>query len=122
MENLEQIIAVASAGVGFLATLTGFLIPLVKNVKAKNRLLALKRLSSVLQTLIMDAEQFDDFTGEEKKEYVLTRANRYAIENDIPFDESAVDNEIEKIVSLSKNVNAAAKSATSVYRRDEFHM
>ena len=65
MENLEQIIAVASAGVGLLATLTGFLIPLVKNVKAKNKLMALKELSSVLQSLIMDAEQFVNFSGEE---------------------------------------------------------
>ena len=37
MEHLEQIITIASAGVGLLATVTGFLIPLVKNVKAKNR-------------------------------------------------------------------------------------
>lgn len=122
MENLEQIIAVASAGVGLLATLTGFLIPLVKSVKAKNKLMALKRLSSVLQSLIMDAEQFVNFSGEEKKEYVLTKANRYAIENNIPFDESAVDNEIEKIVNLSKNVNVGLRTAstTNVNQSDKY--
>ncbi len=105
MENLEQLITIASAGIGLLATITGFLIPLVKNVKAKNKLLALNQLSTLLKSLIVEAEQFVNFTGEEKKEYVMTKANRYALENKIPFDESIIDGEIEKIVKLSKNVN-----------------
>ncbi len=112
MKHLEQIITIASAGVGLLATVTGFLIPLVKNVKAKNRLTALNKLSALLNSLIVEAEQFANFTGAEKKQYVLTKANRYALENNIPFEESTVDAEIEKIVKLSKNVNVgAAKSA-----------
>lgn len=112
MKHLEQIITIASAGVGLLATVTGFLIPLVKNVKAKNRLTALNKLSVLLNSLIVEAEQFANFTGAEKKQYVLTKANRYALENNIPFEESTVDAEIEKIVKLSKNVNVgAAKSA-----------
>ena len=112
MEHLEQIITIASAGVGLLATVTGFLIPLVKNVKAKNRLTALNKLSVLLNSLIVEAEQFANFTGAEKKQYVLTKANRYALENNIPFEESTVDAEIEKIVKLSKNVNVGApKSA-----------
>ena len=84
--------------------------------------MALKELSSVLQSLIMDAEQFVNFSGEEKKEYVLTKANRYAIENNIPFDESAVDNEIEKIVNLSKNVNVGLRTAstTNVNQSDKY--
>ncbi len=107
MENLKQIITIASACVGLLATITGFLIPLVKNVKAKNRLSALNKLATTLQSLIVDAETFTHFTGAEKKEYVLTKANRYALENNIPFDEASVDAEIEKMVKLSKNVNVS---------------
>lgn len=114
MENLEQIITIASAGVGLFATITGFLIPLVKNVKAKNRLMALNQLSTFLNSLIVEAEQFANFTGEEKKQYVLTKANRYALENNIPFDESTVDTEIEKIVKLSKNVNVGAHKSTTI--------
>lgn len=110
MENLEQIITIASAGVGLLATITGFLIPLVKNVKAKNKLMALNQLSTLLKSLIVEAEQFVNFTGEEKKEYVLTKANRYALENKIPFDESTIDEEIEKMVKLSKNVNVRSSN------------
>ncbi len=107
MENLKQIITIASACVGLLATITGFLIPLVKNVKAKNRLSALNKLATTLQSLIVDAETFTHFTGAEKKEYFLKKANRYALENNIPFDEASVDAEIEKMVKLSKNVNVS---------------
>ncbi len=105
MENLKQIITIASACVGLLATITGFLIPLVKNVKAKNKLTALNKLSTTLQSLIIDAETFTNFSGAEKKEYVMTKANRYAIEHKIPYDEHAVSEKVEDMVSLSKEVN-----------------
>ena len=105
MENIKQIITIASACVGLLATITGFLIPLVKNVKAKNKLTALNKLSTTLQSLIIDAEAFTNFTGAEKKEYVMTKANRYAIEHKIPYDEQAVSEKVEDMVALSKEVN-----------------
>lgn len=114
MENLEKIITLASAGIGLLLTITGFLVPLVKNVKAKNRLSALNKLATMLQSLIVDAETFTNFSGAEKKEYVLTKANRYALENNIPFDEASVDAEIEKIVKLSKNVNISSNRASTL--------
>lgn len=113
MENFQQIITVASAAVGLLITVTGFLIPLVKNVKAKNKLIALNKLSTLLKTLIEEAEQYSNFSGAEKKEYVLTKANRYALENKIPFDEPSVDAEIEKVVQLSKNVNTGARKSSA---------
>lgn len=105
MENIKEIITIASACLGLLATITGFMIPLVKNVKAKNKLTALNKLTTTLQSLIVDAEAFTNFTGAEKKEYVMTKANRYAMENKIPYDEQAVSDKVEEIVALSKEVN-----------------
>ena len=90
---------------GFIATLTGFLIPLVKNVKAKNKLKSLNKLSVALQAFVVEAEQRVNFTGEEKKQFVLTKANRYALDNKIPFNEQSVEGEIESLVALSKSVN-----------------
>ncbi len=58
MEKIEQIIIIAANGLGLLATFTGFLIPLIKNVKAKNKLVAINKLTSTLQTLIIEAEEF----------------------------------------------------------------
>lgn len=112
MENIKEIITIASACLGLLATVTGFLIPLVKNVKAKNKLTALNKLSTTLQAFIVDAETFTNFTGAEKKEYVMTKANRYAIENKIPYDEQAVSDKVEEIVALSKEVNKRGTVST----------
>ncbi len=105
MENIKELITIASACLGFIATLTGFLIPLVKNVKAKNKLKSLNKLSVALQAFVVEAEQRVNFTGEEKKQFVLTKANRYALDNKIPFNEQSVDGEIESLVALSKSVN-----------------
>ena len=112
MENIKEIITIASACLGLIATITGFLIPLVKNVKAKNKLTALNKLSTTLQAFIVDAETFTNFTGAEKKEYVMTKANRYAIENKIPYDEQAVSDKVEEIVALSKEVNKRGTVST----------
>ncbi len=112
MDKIQQIITIASASLGFIVTLTGFLIPLVKNVKAKNKLIALNKLTSTLQNLIMEAENFANFTGAEKKEYVMTKANRYALENKIPYDEQAVSDKIEDMVALSKEVNKRGTEST----------
>ena len=46
------------------------------------------------------------YSGEEKKEYVMTKANRYAIENGIAFDEEAVSAKVEELISLTRQVNA----------------
>ncbi len=112
MENIKEIITIASACLGLVATVTGFLIPLVKNVKAKNKLSSINKLTTVLQTLIIDAEQFANYTGEEKKEYVLTKANRYALNNNIAFDEQTVSDKVEELVKLSKSVNVSKTAKT----------
>lgn len=111
MSRFKEIITIVSACLGLLATVTGFLIPLVKNVKAKNRLSAINKLTVTLQSLVVDAEKFADFSGAEKKEYVMTKINRYAIENKIPYDEQAVSEKIEDLVALSKEVNKRETTA-----------
>lgn len=114
MEYIEKIVTIVSACIGLLATITGFLVPLVKSVKAKNRLVAINKLTTELQTLIIDAEAFVNFSGEEKKEYVMTKANRYAIENKIPYNEADVSQKVEDLVALSKEVNKRETSHTKV--------
>lgn len=105
MESLREIITIISASLGFFATGIGFLIPLVKNIKAKNKLVSIKKLTSTLQSLIIDAEAFVNYSGAEKKEYVLTKANRFAIENKIPYNETELSDKIEELIVLSKEVN-----------------
>lgn len=113
MESLREIITIISASLGLFATIIGFLIPLIKNIKAKNKLVAIKKLTSTLQSLIIDAEAFVNFSGEEKKEYVLTKANRFAIDNKIPYNEADISEKIEKLICLSKEVNKRESTSVS---------
>ena len=48
---------------------------------------------------------FNNYLGNEKKEYVITKLNQFAIENNIDFDKEKLDERIEKLIKLSKNVN-----------------
>ncbi len=113
MNSIKEIITIVSACLGLIATAIGFLIPLVKNIKTKNRLSAIKKLTTTLQLLIIEAEAFVNFTGTEKKEYVLTKANRFAIDNKIPYNETDVSEKIEELISLSKEVNKRESTPAS---------
>lgn len=113
MEHIERIITIVSACLGLIATAIGFLIPLVKNVKTKNRLSAVKKLTDTLHSLIIEAETFVNFSGAEKKEYVMTKANRYAIDNKIPYNEADVSEKIEDLISISKEVNKRESTPAS---------
>lgn len=67
------------------------------------------KLKTFVQECITTAETFKNFTGEEKKEYVITKANQYAISKGIKFDTEKVSNLIEDLVTLTKQVNQREK-------------
>lgn len=61
---------------------------------------------SKLAELVKKAETFTNYSGAEKLNYVLTNYKLDCINNGIKYDEVAVTEQIEKIVDLTKNVNA----------------
>lgn len=69
-------------------------------------------ISEQLNAFIVEAEQFKNYTGKEKKNYVLTKMNQFSIENGIKFSSEFISEKIEEIISLTKNVN------TKEYRKD----
>lgn len=109
MNTLQQILAISATGVSFIVGLLTFLIKSVKNGKAKKFLQNTLKITDVLQPLIITAEQFLHFSGAEKKEYVLTKANQYALDNCIKFDRDKVSELINELVSTTKKVNARSK-------------
>lgn len=109
MDRLQQIITIISTVMGVIVTATGFLIPLVKNQKTKRALAAINKIVATIQPLVIDAEKFSQYSGEEKKQYVLTRVNDFCIKNNIVFDEAQVSALIEQIVATTKLVNARPK-------------
>ena len=113
MENIEKILAIISACLGIIITATGFLIPLVKNAKAKRTLEILNKISNEVKDFIVEAEQFVNYSGAEKKQYVMTRVNQLAIENKWKFDEEVVSEKIEEMITISKRVNQREQDKVS---------
>lgn len=106
MEHLKLLLSFAVTVLGLLISTLTFLIKSIGNAKAKKKASELLELCNVLLPYIEKAEKFVNYTGEEKKEYVMTQVNRYALENGIKFDYNVVSSKIEEYIELSKEVNA----------------
>lgn len=114
MENFELIVSLAGAALGLFITTATFLAKFVKNAKLKKAAEQTIEICNAILPYIEEAETFVNYSGEEKKAYVMTKVNQYAIENGISFDKELVDNEIEEMVKLSKEVNSREKDKQSI--------
>ena len=106
MENMEYILSLAGAALSILAAL---LTIAVKFVKAVNELKAREgkeEIGKKLPELIEEAEKFEEYSGAEKKEYVLDKVAEFAKETGIEADLQYVSEKIEELVELSRQVNA----------------
>ena len=68
-----------------------------------------KKLNKKIIDLIKIAKEFTNYSGIEKKEYVLTKLNQLSIDNKVNFCIEKASSKIEEFISLSKNVNAKEK-------------
>lgn len=109
MENLNIILSIAGTALGLLITTLTFLSKFIKSAKAKKFTEHLAQIGNMILPYIEEAENFVHFTGEEKKQFVMTKANQFAIDNKIKFDCAAVSKKIDELVSLTKKVNANGK-------------
>lgn len=89
-----------------LATIIG---KYVSSKKAKRLAEQTIEICNAILPYIEQAESYIAYSGQEKKEYVMTKANRYAIEKGIAFDESAISEKVEELLELTKTVNAHEK-------------
>jgi len=105
-ENLEVVLSLAGTALGFFATTITFLYKFIKNAKAKRVAEQMIKMTSAIIPAIEDAENFTHYSGAEKKEYVLTKAAQFAMENGIKFIPEAISGKIEELIVLSKKVNA----------------
>lgn len=106
MENMEYIVSLAGAALSILAAL---LTIAVKFVKAVNELKAREgkeEIGKKLPELIEEAEKFEEYSGAEKKAYVMDKIAEYAEEAGIEADLQYVSEKIEELVELSRQVNA----------------
>ena len=109
MSDLQIILSEAGAALALLITAVTFLAKFIKSAKAKKAAEELIKIGSAVLPYIKKAESFVNFSGAEKKEYALTKANQFAVENGITFDVKQVSEKIEELVSLTKSVNMREK-------------
>ncbi len=105
MENLQIILSLAGTTLSLFVASIIFLCKMIKGFIAKKKLKNNYVLLDAVAPLMEIAESFFSYSGEEKKEYVLTKVNQFAIENDIKFDVKQISAEIERLIELSKHVN-----------------
>ncbi len=105
MEELKIIISLISAICGLLITLLTYLYRFSKNKKVKEKALEMILITNKLIPYIKEAELFINYTGIEKKEYVLTKIRQYAIGEKISLDEIEITKQLEEMISLTKDVN-----------------
>lgn len=114
MQNIEIILSLASATLGFVVTTITFLLEFIKNAKAKKIAEQTVKFCDAIIPYIKQAETFINYSSEEKKEYVMTRANQYAQENRLKFNEEFVSQKIEELIALTKDVNAKTENDAGV--------
>lgn len=118
MENLEVMLSIAATGVGLAITTVTFLSKFIKSARAKKIAENLVKMGNAILPYIEQAEKFVSFTGEEKKAYVMTKANQFAIDNGIQFEKDETGKKIDEIVALCKAVNVNKTSVTESGKSD----
>ncbi len=105
MENIQLILSMLVTIIGFFISTITFLSKYIKNANAKKKLSSMVRLGEALIPFIEEAEKFVNYSGSEKKTYVITRMRDFALNNKMKFDYEQVNDKIEELVELSKIVN-----------------
>lgn len=106
MEDIQIILSIAATAIGLLITTVTFLAKFITNSKAKKIAENIIKIGNAILPFVQEAEKFVSYSGSEKKEYVLTKANQFAIDNGIKFDVELVSAKIEEIVAATKLINA----------------
>ena len=105
MKDLELILSISGTVFGLLVTTITFFVKFIKSAKAKKAAENLIKIGDAVIPYIEQAEKFTHYSGPEKKEYVVTKANQFALDNGIKFNPKSVSEKIEELVALTKQVN-----------------
>lgn len=105
LDNLELWISIF---VVILFLFIGMIICILRLIivkKSKKKFQDETDLLNAVAPIMEIAEKYTNYSGAEKKEYVLTRINQLAIENGIEYNVQAVSAKIEELINLTKEVN-----------------
>ena len=117
MENLLTFLPIASAALGLLVTTITFLAKFFKSEKAKRVAENINKVGNAVLPFIEQAETFLNYSGAEKKQFVLTQANQFALDNKLKFDPELISTKIEELVELTKKVNKRTKDPKPIFQQ-----
>ncbi|ANZ70385.1 phage holin [Pediococcus claussenii] len=108
MDNILNNLYAIAALAGFLATILGYVNPLLKQKIAKEKNLRVKSRYELLDTWATNAasamQAVSDLPGQEKKEQAIQMVNQQLADHNIPIDVDNVAAAVEKAAqNLSKN-------------------
>lgn len=106
MNNAEWIVSLIGTAGSLLIAVVTFAIKCIRAIRDKTKTEGLASLTAEIVPLIETAEKFLHYSGEEKKEYVLTKLNRFAMDNGIAFDAEKISEQIDRLVELTRQVNS----------------
>ena len=109
IENLELLISIAGTILSLLLTCIICFVKAIRSSKQKKELQDNATLMDAVGPLMEIAEKYENYSGEEKKQFVLTKINQLAIENNLKFNAEEISKKIEELITLSKEVNNKAK-------------
>lgn len=116
--DLEFIFSMIGTGLGILITILTFIIKMSKNTKVRKNAEKLLLITNKIASFVKEAEGFNNYTGLEKKNYVLTKMNQFSIDNKIKYDEDYISNKIEELIETTKIVNANKVNETITIKKD----
>ena len=105
MENMEYILSLVGATLSCVAALLTLGVKFIKAIKEMKSLMSREKIAEKLPELITEAEKFIEYSGKEKKAYVLDKISEYAKSAGIEADLQFVSEKIEELIKLSRHVN-----------------
>lgn len=80
----------------------------------KKRKIKVTELLQYIITWITEAEMHKAYTGAEKLNYVLSNAFKFCVQHHIYYNETQLTNEVERLLSMTKVVNADGEDNTEI--------
>ena len=106
MENIEWIVSLTATAVALVSSAVGFIAALVKAIKARDAEKCRNLLSEAAIGAVEFAEKLVGASRESKKAAALNRIAAELAESGAQYDEQAASDAVEKLIGLSKEVNA----------------
>lgn len=110
MEFTEIVLTIV---VPIVSVVGGVLITLIKNAKVKKYITNLMSITEKAKQYIIEAEKQINYTGSEKKNYVISRLLKVVVDNHIKnITVQDIDDIIENEINITNHVNIKKKSPT----------